>query len=61
MIKKEITDRNGDKVEKEVHANISKEKPTKNSPLDMIPHEKAKLPAISESPDKILPHFKRPR
>ena len=41
LVKKTITDRNGDKKEKEVHAFAPETKAEKNSAGGMIPHEKA--------------------
>jgi len=61
VVKKTITDRNGDKVEKELHVNAKEVKAEKNSPAAMIPHEKANAKSAIDSPDKILPSYKRPR
>jgi len=46
LVKKTITDRNGEKKEKEVHAFAPEIKPAKNSPMDVIPHEKGKTPVV---------------
>lgn len=61
LVKKKITDRNGEEAEKEVHLFAPDKKASKNSAKDMIPHEKANDPAVADSTDKILPHYKRPR
>ena len=61
LVKKTITDRNGEKKEKEVPAFAPDLKPSKNSPADVIPHEKAKDRAHQDSTDRILPSYKRER
>ena len=61
LVKKTVTDRNGEKKEKEVRAFAPELKPATNSPADVIPHEKAKDPAHHDSADRILPSYKRER
>ena len=61
MVKKTITDRNGDKKEKEIHEFAPDRKPSTNSPADVLPFEKAKDKAVLNSANRLEASYKRER